>query len=105
MFPYSTEYQLVAEYQLLSDEEGKSWARSVLDAAVSAKKILNYSVIESIPGTFGLQLVIFTVTTLLTVSQESDKESIKNDALKLLNEIVGDTDVDLRWICPLETVT
>lgn len=96
----------VAEYQLLSDMEGKSWAYGVLDEAKHAKKIQDYSVIDSFPGAFGLQLVIFTVVVPASdLNWVDDNETIKENARKLLNEIVGDTDVELRWICQSDSVT
>lgn len=89
----------VAEYQLFTDDEGYNWMFETLQQAQAATRIQSFVVLSSERGVFGLQLVTFTVD--LYLGAETAK-GIKRDVRKLLNELIGDTDVNVRWIAPLD---
>lgn len=87
-----------AEYQMMGDFEGTGWAHHVFSIAVAEGKISDYNVLASNIGTFGLQLVQFTVDVPIAKLEGYSVERAKEWFTDRLNEIVGDSDVEVRWV-------
>lgn len=89
-----------AEYQLMSDYMGYEWANLTLVRAKINQEIEDFRVLSSEYGPWGLQLVTFTVD--VNVPGEITYEDAKDYGEHLLNRIVGDSDVSVRWVTHLE---
>lgn len=95
---YPVHVHVVAEHQLFSESEGWLWMNQMLEEAVDAGKIQTGKVLDSSYGPFGLQLVLFSVDLFIPACNQA---GAKKYVRKLLNKVVGDTDVNVRWISPL----
>lgn len=100
-----TSVRVVAEYQLMSDEPGRTWMREVLGYAQLGGHITGSRVSGCYPGRFGLQLVTFHVDLSIGVDQaikpDMSRDQAKAAATALLNQIVGDSDVEVRWLATI----
>lgn len=98
--------RFVAEYQLFSDSEGRQWMHDLLWEARYAGTIQDFEVTGSYPGLGGLQLVTFTVDVPLAEGTRWDPslgyDEAKAEAKTLLREIVGESDVEVRWVSPID---
>lgn len=102
--------RLVASYQLMGDSHGQEFMDAVLGHAVEKGDIVAYNVTGVHVGDWGLQLVDFTVDVALddTGIHEAGKEprfhggqsrpEVQEVGTSLLNEVVGDSDVEVRWV-------
>lgn len=99
-----THLRIIADYQLMSDSDAATWADEMLKDAVNAGKIVSYVVTGAHQGVLGLALITFTVDVPFTddgpFNLHMTQREAKHAAADLLNEILHDSDVDLRWISP-----
>lgn len=98
-----TVIRVVAECQLFSDSEGTAWMTETLNEAMNngtPDAISAFTVTGCHPGRFGIQLVTFTVDVPLSHFGFVSFDTAKVTATTLLNRIVGDTDVQVRWLEP-----
>lgn len=95
--------RLVAEYQLFSDHPGRDWMNQTLYQAIESGDIAAYNVAGCYPGPFGIQLVMFTVDVLFGDRFTTDMGYAQASGVgtALLNEIIGDSDVQVRWVSPI----
>lgn len=96
---------IVAEQQLLTDGDPQRIMTEVLTDAQKAGLITRFEITHVYPGVWGLQLVTFTVAREIDGNRfkaEHDAEQAKAAAKALLDFIIGDTDVDVRWIVPAQ---
>lgn len=85
----------LAEYQLFGDVEGVSWMTEHLSRAKTEGHIEGYDVFDAIVGRWGIRLVSFTADVKVSPKQlVNPKDVIK----PLLDRIVKDTDVEVRWV-------
>ena len=88
----------VAEQQIFSDD-AHGFITHVLDKGVRDGKILNYKLDGLRPPTWtGVYLAQFTVDLRFNDYKEVDPQTAKVKVTALLNEVIGDTDVDVRWV-------
>lgn len=96
--------RFLAEYQMMGDLTGHEFMTQALNAEMAKEedsRLSAFKVLESLPGTWGIQLIVFTVDVPI---RHFEQEGIKSrdDAKDLvqgwLNEIVGDSDVEVRWV-------
>lgn len=95
--------RLIADYQMMGDHDGRTWADIVLGHAKSEGQILDYSVTGSFPGPYGVELVTFTVDVAApgpVFPPHTTYEDARPIAEAFLNALVGDSDVDLRFMAP-----
>lgn len=96
--------RLLADYQMMGDEDGWLWAEQVLGQAKERGDITGFRVLSSLTGAFGIQCITFTVDVGFThpFTREMDWPMFKAVAGDFLNaRIIGDTDVSLRFVSPL----
>lgn len=87
---------LFADWQIFGDVDPHQYMAYKLDLAVEKGDINAYSIlIAGGSGAFGLLYVYFTVDVDFTAEQLN---SPKASGKAILNKIVGDTDVQVRWI-------
>lgn len=90
--------RVLAEQQLLTEEDGADWMSGVLQEAQDAKDethIEGFNVLTSLPGIWGLQLVVFTADMYVL---GGTKKQIVKAVRKRLNKTIGDTDVEIRHV-------
>ena len=96
--------RIVANYQLMSDDEGRMWMTETLREARERGDITDFEVIGSWPGVYGIQLVVFTVDVTLDGGRfkpEYTYDKTKEVASDLLNgPVVPDSDVEVMFISP-----
>lgn len=101
----SEAYEMVriyADWKIWGDVEAREHIADLLSAAYEDGKISNYEILAATDGAlFGLMYVSFYVDTKFRFE---DLIKPKKEARRLLNEIVSDTDVDVRWIKHLPKV-
>lgn len=85
-----------AAYDLFGDGDGFQIVQSRLLDAIDASKINAARVVSSDTGSFGIQHVLFVVET--EVEAGSDPRELKETMGDLLNEIIGDSDVNVLWV-------
>lgn len=86
--------EIIADWQILGDVNPLDYMVGLLDAAVVGKKITDWK-INDIAGGRDFYFVSFKVQMNFTAHQLN---FWKESATSILNEIVHDTDVDVRWI-------
>lgn len=95
----SEAYEMVriyADWQIWGDVDARDFITDLLNAAYVDRKIINYDVLVATGGgPFGVMYTSFFVDTKFRFE---DLVKPKKEARRLLNEIVLDTDVDVRWI-------
>lgn len=95
--------RVVAEQQFFSDSEGRAWMTQALQAGKENGDLLAFGVTEVYAGgIFELQLIQFWVE-LDTITV--DYNAMRDEATDLLNEIIGDSDVNVRFLCSPQEVT
>jgi len=103
---HAASIRFVADYQLFGDVEGRAWMVETLDRARQAGQIAAFEVTGSHPGPYGIQLVTFTVDVPLAEDSKWPPslgyDEAKERAEGLLSEIVGDSDIEVRWASPLQ---
>lgn len=90
--------RFVADYHMLGDMEAEPWLDLVMGYAMEQKQIVDYKFLYGAYGVGGLQLVSFTVDAMVPMSNYSRYETVKDYGAELLNGIVHDTDVIVRWV-------
>lgn len=91
--------QVVADYQMMGDMDGREWAHLVLGDAQRTGKILNYEVLHSLTTAYGIQVVTFTVDFGTDDFENLDYKQAKVLASQRLNgEVIHDSDVSVRAI-------
>lgn len=91
----------MVEYQMMGDFEGVGWAHYVLGIAVAEGHITDYNVLACGTEDWGLQIVQFTVDVPITKVEGMQREEAKDWFTTLANEIVGDSDCEVRWVGPV----
>jgi hypothetical protein len=100
-----TAVRFVADHQLMSDSEGGAWMTHALTVAKERGDIVGFDVTGSHRGAYGLQFVTFTFDVAFSerLPEGVDYPEAREIATALANEIVGDSDVEVRWASPIET--
>lgn len=92
------EYKLFGEGNVMGEPiEAVGWMNDVLYKAETndPSKFRDHKILYTAHGPFGLQIIVFTVDMILT---EADREILKAYAKIDLDEVVNDTDVEVRWV-------
>lgn len=94
-----TATRLVCEYQMMGDYAGFGWAHMVLGEAKRQGRILDYAVLDSNVGIWGIQLVQFSVDVDVTIPGFGGTfPEAKEAGTDLVNSIVGDSDAEVRFV-------
>lgn len=93
--------RLVCDYQMYGDMPGLKWGEHVFSQHKEQGRIEDYNILSSVTGSFGIQFVTFTVD--IRVESAKMKSAVIGEWLYdrmtgQVCELVGDTDVDVRWI-------
>lgn len=92
----TTPIRILADWQIFGDVDAIDYTTFLLDAALERGEITAYGVIfADNTGPFGLHYVYFSVLTEFNAEQLN---APKATAKALLDGIVHDTDVEVRWI-------
>lgn len=99
--------RIAADYQLMSDDPGEQWMTGTLEHAKQIGLIANFKVTGSYVGEWGLQYVTFSVDIPLrentSFPPNMSYDQCKELADNLLNgPVVPDSDVQVRWVSPIE---
>ena len=93
-----TVLRAVAEQQLFSDDPN-DFITHVLDKGVADGHLLSYTLDALRPATWtGVALAQFTVNLRFGDYKQMHPEDAKVKVTDLLNAVIGDTDVDVRWL-------
>lgn len=88
---------VLAEYQVFGDVDGAEWMGQVLERAVNEDRITSFAVGCSVTVPSGVRVVSFSVDVDLDAEQaELTYPELKDRVTALLNEVIGDTDVQVR---------
>lgn len=90
--------RFVAEYQMFGDMEGLEWGNLIFNQAKQSNQVLDFEILSSVTGTFGIQLITFTVDLSTPVSEFRDTQEAMDWAQSILCGIVNDSDVEVRWV-------
>lgn len=85
----------VADYQLFGDVDGIRWMQQMLQQATTEGKLKDFEVLSSVTGNWGIRFVTFTVDAEIVPAQF---ENLKSILASWLNAIIGDSDVEVRWV-------
>lgn len=100
----NTSLRIVAEYQLMSERNGHEWMTDALNSAKKSNLVDDFAITGVHVGNHGLQLITFTVDVALRddglFNPDMEYDVALEAAEVLLNAIVHDTDVNVRWISP-----
>lgn len=87
---------VLAEYQLMSDMTGEEYGEACLGDAKAEGVIEDYTLHTSVPGVWGLQLIVFTA--LVRLPRGIQWPAAKDHTTDLLNLVMQDSDVEVRWL-------
>lgn len=96
--------KFLAEYQMMGDMEGKDFMTLQLSSEMAREedsRLSAFTVLDSIGGTWGIQLIVFTVDVPVRIFENESiksRDDAKDYVQGFLNEIVGDSDVEVRWV-------
>jgi hypothetical protein len=91
--------KVVAEYQMMTDDDAATIMRERLSAGVAAGQVESFDLTGTYVGQWGVVLCDFTV--LVNVNPDWTWQRVKDYTTDLLNGIIFDTDVTVRWVCAL----
>lgn len=85
-----------ADWQIISEDvDADIYLSDLLTKGVSDGKIKTHEVY--VTSGYGLSYVFFSVTLDMTLSEEASLIDVKAVITQILNDIVHDTDVSVRW--------
>ena len=106
--PHGPRVRLIADYQMFGDNEGMPWMEQVLANGVAQGDLADFNVTGSHVGAYGIQFITFTVDVDLDGKRFKEDDTYETTAkvgIELLNEIIHDSDVEIRWVSPLGSRT
>lgn len=92
---------VVADQQILSDFEAEHIVRKRLTSDEAKNLVSNVEILSTQTGVLGLQYVVFTAIVHVEYSILQGPypfEAAKNEVRAILNRLLGDTDVDVRFV-------
>lgn len=92
-------FRFSAYYNVFGDTDGTYYMRNVLQHAVEAEHILDYDVLLNLTGYMGMQTVTFTFD--VDMPGETGFAGVMEKAECLMNDLVGDSDVDVYGVTVL----
>lgn len=93
----------IADYCLYSDMDGREWITLTLRQALRDGHIVDFDVLGSWGGIFGLQHVAFTVDVpcVREWAGFTHEAALKAFTALLSGPVIGDSDVHVRWVAPV----
>jgi hypothetical protein len=106
-----TGLRAIADYQRFGDGDGKIWMMEVLTRVMEREEIDNFEVTGCHRGAWGIEFITFTVDfpfgtdpddSVFVQGEAIDDKTAKNRAVDYLNATIGDDDIFVRWVAPIE---